>query len=210
LRTPITALDGFLEGLEDGVFEPDSDILAAMRSETRRMQRLTTDLGALSRAAEATFDLQRQTTDLAAVATAAARGLAAAARSAEVDLVITEGPELPASIDIDRMGQVFTNLITNAIRHTPAGGTVTLGPRRIGDTALIDVSDTGTGIAPEHLDRVFDRFYRVDRDSPPSGGAGIGLTIARGIARAHGGDVTIMSEGMGRGSTFTVAIPTAP
>jgi len=210
LRTPITALDGFLEGLEDGVFEPEPEILAAMRSETRRMQRLTADLGNLSKTAEATFDLQRRPADLASVIAAASNGLMGAARSAQVDLEVADGPELPASIDVDRMGQVFTNLIGNAIRHTPPGGTVTVAGRSSGGTIEVTVSDTGEGIAPEHLDRIFDRFYRVDQAAPRSGGAGIGLTIARGIARAHGGDIAAASDGAGTGAVFTVTLPRTP
>jgi len=119
LRTPITSLDGFVEGLEDGVFTAEPEILAAMRGETRRLRRLASDLGALSRADEEAFDLQTQEADLGSVATAAARGLTAAFTSAGVELDIAGLPELPVTIDIDRMVQVFTNLLRNALQHTP-------------------------------------------------------------------------------------------
>ncbi|MFH2072931.1 MAG: HAMP domain-containing sensor histidine kinase, partial [Actinomycetota bacterium] len=209
LRTPITALDGFVEGLEDGVFAPDDDILAAMRHETGRLRRLADDLGALSRTDEAAFDLRVGSADLATVAAAAARGLTAAFRSAGVEIVIEEMPDLPAMIDVDRMGQVFANLLRNALQHTPSGGTVTLSGALRGGSCVVAVSDTGAGIPPEHVDRVFDRFFRIDGDAGSAGGAGIGLTIARGIAAAHGGTITAASEGPHQGSTFTVTLPSA-
>ena len=210
LRTPITSLDGFVEGLEDGVFEANPEILAAMRGETRRLRRLASDLGALSRADEEAFDLQAQEADLGSVAAAAARGLTAAFTSAGVKLEIAELPDLPVAIDIDRMVQVFTNLLRNALQHTPQGGTVGLAAAHRAGSAGVSITDTGEGIAADHLDRVFDRFFRIDDDLPAAGGAGIGLTIARSIARAHGGDVTAASPGPGRGSTFLVTIPLRP
>jgi len=207
LRTPITSLDGFVEGLEDGVFTAEPEILAAMRGETRRLRRLASDLGALSRADEEAFDLQTQEADLGSVATAAARGLTAAFTSAGVELDIAGLPELPVAIDIDRIVQVFTNLLRNALQHTPQGGTVGLTAGHRGSSAEVTITDSGKGIAAEHLDRVFDRFFRIDDGLPAAGGAGIGLTIARSIARAHGGDITARSAGVEEGSTFVVTIP---
>ncbi len=210
LRTPITSLDGFVEGLEDGVFTAEPEILAAMRGETRRLRRLASDLGALSLADEEAFDLQAQEADLGSVATAAARGLTAAFTSAGVELDIAELPDLPVTIDIDRMVQVFTNLLRNALHHTPQGGTVALAAGHREISAEMTITDSGEGIAADHLDRVFDRFFRIDDGLPATVGAGIGLTIARSIARAHGGDVTAASAGPGKGSTFLVTIPLRP
>jgi len=107
------------------------------------------------------------------------------------------------------MGQVFANLLRNALQHTPPGGVVSLRSERRPEAAVVQVADTGEGIQPGHLERIFERFYRVDGPSAASGGAGIGLTIARGIARAHGGDLTAASAGPGRGATFTVTVPAA-
>jgi signal transduction histidine kinase len=207
LRTPITSLDGFVEGLEDGVFAADAETLGAMRHETRRLQRLAADLGVLSRADEQAFDLHLEDADLTAIATRAAGGLAAAFTSAEVTLEILPGPVLPVRVDPDRMAQVFSNVLRNALQHTAPGGTVALRSRLLPGAAAVEVADDGEGIAPEHLERIFERFFRVDGPAPASGGAGIGLTIARGIARAHGGDVTAASPGPGRGATFTVSVP---
>lgn len=209
LRTPITSLDGFVEGLQDGVFAPDPDILEAMRHETGRLGRLAADLGALSRTDEQAFDLRIGSEDLGSVAVAAARGLTAAFVSAGVELKIDDMPDLPANVDIDRIGQVFSNLLRNALQHTPRGGTVTLAGHREGSMARVTVADTGAGIESQHLDRVFDRFFRIDNDATAAGGAGIGLTIVRGITAAHGGEVTAASDGPGMGSAFTVSIPLA-
>jgi signal transduction histidine kinase len=209
LRTPITSLGGFVEGLEDGVFDATPETLGAMRSETRRLQRLAADLGALSRTDEQAFELELRDADLSVIAGEAARGLAASYGVSGVELVVTEMPALPVRADPDRMAQVFSNLLHNALRATRTGGRVTVAGSQVGNEALVTVSDTGDGIAPEHLGRVFDRFFRVEGASPASGGAGIGLTIARGITQAHGGDLTAASEGPGRGARFTVAVPLA-
>jgi signal transduction histidine kinase len=207
MRTPITSLDGFVEGLEDGVFRADAETLDAMRGETRRLLRLAADLGAVSRTDEQAFELRLEDADLLAVAGQAARGLAASFAAEQVALDLPPGPELPVRLDPDRMGQVFTNLLRNALQHTPAGGRVTVTGRRRDGEAAVAVADSGEGLAAEYLDRVFDRFFRLDGPSSASGGAGIGLTIARGIARAHGGEIAAASPGPGRGATFTVTLP---
>jgi histidine kinase len=206
LRTPITALDGFLEGLEDGVFEPDAETLTAMRFETRRLERLARDLGALSRASEDAFDLVIADMDIGECARDAARAMTAAFTAAGLDLQVGEMMPLPVAADRDRMAQVFTNLLRNALQHTPSGGSVALSGERVGDRVSVRVADTGSGIAAADVERVFDRFVRVG-DGDGSGGAGIGLTIARGIVRAHAGELSVESGGSGAGSTFTVSLP---
>jgi histidine kinase len=207
LRTPITALDGFLEGLGDGVFQPDAETLSAMRSETRRLERLAADLGSLSRAAEDAFDLQLQQADLGDIAAGSARALSGAAATAGVSLDFDDLPPLPARCDPDRMAQVVTNLVRNAIQHTPSGGTVTLVGVISGGQVVLRVIDTGPGLPADALERVFERFVRLGDGG--SGGAGIGLTIARGIVRAHGGDLTAANRPDRAGAEFRVAIPRA-
>ena len=206
MRTPITSIDGFLEGLEDGVFEPDVETLGAMRGETRRLQRLAADLGMLSRAAEDAFDLTPTEVDLGDVAQEAGRSLAATFTAAGVVFEPGDPVPLEALADRDRMAQVFTNLLRNALQHTPREGTVSLSMTDQDGSARIVVSDTGEGIPAESLSRVFDRFYRID-GGVGSGGAGIGLTIAQAIVRAHGGDITASSDGPGEGASFTVTVP---
>jgi histidine kinase len=208
LRTPITSLDGYLEGIEDGIFDASPATVTAMREETRRLQRLAGDLSALSRAEEQAFDLRPEAADLGQVATAAARALAGRFADAEVTLEIPHFRELPGHFDRDRLGQVFTNLLRNALEHTPAGGSVSLHGEKRDTDLIITVADTGTGIAAEHLPHVFERFYRAG-SADRAGGTGIGLTIARSIVRAHGGDLTGASPGPGAGAAFTVRIPEA-
>jgi signal transduction histidine kinase len=205
LRTPLTTIQGYMEGLLDGVFEPDEEIFAATAREATRLKRLAADLSTLSRAEEGTMELVTGPLDLGAVAAEAAERLRPQFEGSDVALVVRRAGDLLVDGDSDRLAQVFTNIVGNALSHTPAGGSVEVAATRHGEVAVVTVADTGTGIGPEHLEVIFERFFRVDRDAP--GGTGIGLTIARRIARLHGGDVTAASPGTGRGATFTVEIP---
>jgi signal transduction histidine kinase len=207
MRTPITSLDGFVEGLEDGIFEPGPETLSAMRTETRRLQRLADDLGSLSRAAEESFDLHLERTDLGAIATTAAHAMAANFAASGLTLDVRVIAPLPVQGDPDRLAQVVTNLLRNALRHTPASGTVTVSGGLDDRVARVVVTDTGEGIAEEDLERIFERFYRVRPTAAAAGGSGIGLTIARSIARAHGGDLVAGSHGPGRGAEFRLTVP---
>ena len=114
---------------------------------------------------------------------------------------------LPVDADPDRITQVLTNIIGNALTATPAGGSVTVRARARGQLAEVVVTDTGAGLAAADLERIFERFYRVPGQPHRSSGSGIGLTIARNIARGHGGDVTAASAGPGQGATFTLTLP---
>ncbi|MCB0908552.1 MAG: ATP-binding protein, partial [Nocardioidaceae bacterium] len=114
---------------------------------------------------------------------------------------------LPADVDADRIGQVVTNLVGNALAATPAGGSITVTSRREGRDAVVSVADTGEGVREEDLERVFERFYRGQGRSRSTSGNGVGLTIARSIVRGHGGELTAASAGPGHGATFTVRLP---
>ncbi|MDQ1286941.1 MAG: hypothetical protein QG622_506 [Actinomycetota bacterium] len=207
MRTPLTALDGYVEGMIDGVFTADADTLTALSEELRRLHRLADDLSGLSRAAEQRLDLHLQDTDLADLARRASERLRPQFDDAHVALVVDARAALPVDADPDRVVQVLTNLLGNALLATADGGTVTVTARRNGPRAEITVADSGVGLAAEDVERVFERFYRV-RDHPRrSGGSGVGLTIARGIARGHGGDLTAASPGPGAGAVFTLALP---
>jgi signal transduction histidine kinase len=204
LRTPLTTIQGYMEGLLDGVFEPDEEIFAATAREAARLKRLAADLSTLSRAEEDAVDLVTTPVDLGAVAAEAAERLRPQFEGSDVALVVRRGADLPVDGDPDRLAQVFTNIVGNALTYTPSGGRVEVTTLRRGHTAVVTIADTGRGIDPEHLEVIFERFFRTDRDAP--GGTGIGLTIARRITRLHEGDVT---AGPGRGATFTVEIPLA-
>jgi signal transduction histidine kinase len=207
MRTPLTALEGYLEGLIDGVFAPEPEVLSAASDELRRLRRLADDLSALSRAQEQQLDLKLADTDLAALAEKAASRLAPQFSDAGVTLTIEAGHPLPVWADPDRVTQVLTNIIGNALTATPAGGSVTVKTRLQARQALVVVTDTGVGLAAADLERVFERFFRAPGKPRPAPGSGIGLTIALNIARAHGGDVSAASAGPGQGAAFTLALP---
>ncbi len=215
LRTPITVIRGQTEGLIDGVVAPSVEVYAAIADEAARLQRMVDDLTLLSRADEGTLEVHLADLDLAAVAVTAAERLRPQFDYANVALVIDvdnpPGP-LPVRGDSDRLAQVLSNLLGNALGHTPPSGTVTLRCGRDRAMAFVDVVDTGPGIPDDELERIFERFYRRSGDGestvgPLRAGRGIGLTIARSLARAQGGDVVASSAGPGRGATFRMTIP---
>ncbi|HET9969722.1 MAG TPA: HAMP domain-containing sensor histidine kinase [Streptosporangiaceae bacterium] len=196
-----------MEGIIDGVFAPEPEILGAVSDELRRLRRLADDLSALSRAEEQRLDLHPADADLADLARRAADRLAPQFSDGNVTLTVHAAGPLPVRADPDRITQVLTNIIGNALAATPADGTVTIEARTAGRRAEVAVTDTGVGLDAGDLERVFERFYRAPGQPRRSGGSGIGLTIARGIARAHGGEVTASSPGQGRGATFLVTLP---
>jgi len=206
LRTPLTTLDGYVEGLIDGVFAPGPEVLGSLSDELRRLHRLADDLSSLSRAQEG-LALHPVDADLAELARRAAARLAPQFDDAQVALVVDADQVVPVSVDPDRIVQVLTNLLGNALLATAAGGTVTITARLADRGGQVDVTDTGVGLSGPDLARVFERFYRVPGAPRRSAGSGIGLTIARGIARGHGGDLTASSAGPGRGARFTMTVP---
>jgi two-component system, OmpR family, sensor histidine kinase BaeS len=211
MRTPVATLEAYLEALEDGVATLDAKTAELLRAQTRRLARLSEDISSVSRAEEGQVRLDMQNVQPESVVAAAVHPLTEAFNVKGVRLVLRTPAPLPdARMDPERMGQVLGNLLDNALRHTPPGGTVTItatSSPRTGDLEL-SVEDTGDGIPEEHLPRVFDRFYRVDaaRDRA-HGGSGIGLAIAKALTEAHGGKLTVTSRGTGLGSTFRVVLP---
>jgi histidine kinase len=203
LRTPLTSINGYVEGAADGVFSHD-EMLAAVTEETRRMRKLVDDLSLLSRAQEGVLALEMTDTDVTHLVGNVADRLRPQFESADVMLVVT-GERAIARVDPARLGQVLTNIIGNALGHTPAGGTVTVETTASRTGVVVKVSDDGEGIPEEDLPHVFDRFYRgttTDR-----AGSGIGLAIARSIIDAHGGVISARSAGPGTGATLTVELP---
>ena len=207
MRTPLTVLDGYIEGMIDGVFSATPDTLTSLSEELRRLHRLADDLSSLSRAQEQRLELHPVDVDLAELARRAATRLSPQFDDARVTLTIDADVALPVHVDPDRITQVLTNILGNALIATPAGGTATLTARDGNGRGEIVVTDTGVGLAEEDLERTFERFYRVPGQLRRSTGSGIGLTIARGIVRAHGGEVTAASPGRGQGATFSVVLP---
>ncbi len=210
MRTPLTVINGLVEGMTDDLLPRDEVTLAEIGDEVRRLTRLATDLSALSRAEEHGFGLSLATGDLSEVVHRAVARLRAQGEAAQVTLHVEEtAPGISVTMDADRVTQVVTNLVGNALRATPRGGRIeiTVGMHR--GRAEVTVSDTGIGLAPEDLERVFERFFRLLPGSSEAGesGSGIGLTIARAIMREHGGDLSAASAGLGRGAVFTAWLP---
>lgn len=211
LRTPLATIDAYLEGLADGVVEPSAGTWRLMRNEARRLGRITEDLTKVSQAEERQLDLRLQRVPAVTLLEAAVAAAAPAYGAKGVELRISSGGDGPhLRVDQDRLGEVLANLLANALRHTPAGGTVTLAAERTDNNVLLTVADTGDGLAADDLDRIFERFYRADSSrSRDQGGSGIGLAIARSLVEAHGGRLWAESPGKGEGARFICLLPMA-
>jgi signal transduction histidine kinase len=207
LRTPLSVIQGRLEGVIDGVYPADEATLGAILDETRHMSRIIEDLRVLSLAESGALRLARVPIELGEIADDAIDAYRGAAETAGVALRNDVPPELPAAdADPTRVREVLENLLSNAIRYTPAGGSVTVGARRDGDAMIaVTVADTGRGVSAEELPRLFERFHR----SPDSHGTGLGLAIARDLVRAHGGEMAASSEGEGKGTAVRFTLPVA-
>jgi signal transduction histidine kinase len=206
LKTPLAAIRGYAEGLEDGVFEPE-EATETIREEARRLERLVRDLLDLARMNRREFVVHRERIDLSDVANEVVRRYETDARAAGVDLDCLADSPAPAMADQDRVLQVVSNLVENALRSTPAGGTV----RVRAEPGLLVVEDTGVGLPPEDLPHTFERFYLHDKN--PDGrariGSGLGLAIVKELTERMGGSISVDSE-PGRGTTFVVRLPNAP
>lgn len=212
LRTPLATLEAYIDGFEDLVLAVDAENLAVMRGQVMRMRRLAGDLGVITAAGEHALDLVLARRDVAGLLSAACASASPRYDAKGIRLNFTV-PVIPLYVDCDeeRMQQVLANLLENSLRHTPAGGQVTLSARRDHDVVLIEVQDSGEGIPPDKLEAVFERFTRLDesRATSDGSGSGLGLTIARDIIRGHSGELTAQSTGSGQGTTMTVRLPAA-
>ncbi|HEX2729780.1 MAG TPA: ATP-binding protein [Rubrobacteraceae bacterium] len=210
LRTPLSTLQGYMEGLMDGVVEPSEETWALLYAETERMQRLVEDLQQLSRAEARQLPLHTAPIAPGEAVRLAVESMLPLFAEKGVELESAVGKVPPVRADDDRLIQVLTNLLGNALRYTPAGGRVTVEVEDRGDEDLFRVKDTGTGIAAEHLPHVFERFYRVEKSrSREGGGSGVGLAISRALVEAMGGRIRAESEGLGKGATFEFVLPKA-
>jgi two-component system sensor histidine kinase BaeS len=211
LRTPLATIQGYMEGLLDEVVVPAPALWAQLHGEAGRLRRLVDDLQELSRAESGEIPLFPVPLEARQLLERAAARMAPQFAAVGVTLALDVAPAIPAALaDPDRTLQVLVNLLGNALRHTPGGGPVTLGAVAGERRVVLRVTDTGGGIAPEHLPHLFERFYRADRSrSRVSGGSGIGLTIARALIEAQGGTIRIESPGLGRGTTVTITLPQA-
>jgi len=219
LRTPLSNIRGWLEAVEDGLVPPDEKLVASVLEEALLLQHVIDDLRDLSAADAGELRLTTEPLSVADVLAQTAQGHGPLAEAAGARLVVEADPELMVRADPVRLRQAVGNLVSNAIRHTPPGGTVLLkaagdppDPEQAGRAAAvtgvrIEVSDTGSGIAAEDLPHVFDRFWRAERSrSRQTGGSGLGLSIVRKLTEAHGGTVEARST-PGAGSTFVLRLP---
>jgi two-component system, OmpR family, sensor histidine kinase BaeS len=224
LRTPLANIRGYVEAAQDGVTPTDDRLLASLHEDAVLLQRLVDDLQTLALAEARTLTLHRTALDLAAVAGQVVTAHARQAELGDVRLdLVTErldsagdagGPDEPhepggviVDADPDRLRQALGNLVSNAVRYSSTGDRVTVLVRRDGPDAVVEVADTGAGIAPDDLPHVFDRFWRADTSrTRETGGSGLGLAICSELIEAHGGTVAAASE-LGAGSTFTIRLP---
>jgi signal transduction histidine kinase len=202
LRTPLSVIRGNVEGMLDGVYPPDEAHLGPVLEETAVMARLLDDLQTLSTAEAGVLRLHRERVDPAALAQDAAAAFRSRADRAGVGLDCRAAPVPEVDVDPVRIGEVLANLLTNAIRHTPPGGSVRVVVEPASGGVAFTVSDTGPGIDARDLPHVFDRFVK----SADSGGAGLGLAIARSLVEAHGGRITAESA-PGQGTRMRFVLP---
>jgi len=208
LRTPLSNLKGYLEAIGEGVVKPDARTIRSLNEEATSLSRLVDDLQELSLAEAGELKLARQTEAVTNLInrTIAAAQTQAKAKGISIDTGLPD--KLPeVNIDSHRISQVLRNLLENAIAHTARGGAITVTARQQGKWVEVSVSDTGEGIPAEDLPGIFERFYRVDKSRARiTGGSGLGLTIARRLVEAHGGEIKVQSES-GKGSCFSFTIP---
>jgi len=205
LRTPLAVIQGNIEAILDGVHAADDAHLGAILDETHVLARLVDDLRTVALSEGGNLPLHREPTDLSILATESVASFESAAEAAGVSLEVHVDDEVPL-LDVDpvRIREVLSNLVANALRHTPRGGSVGVVATSAADGTSVEivVRDTGTGIDPALLPHVFDRFAKA----PDSRGSGLGLAIARGLVEAHGGSIDVESSAA-TGTTFRVRVP---
>lgn len=209
LRTPLTAIKGSMEGLMDGILPATPETYQQIHQEAGRLSRLVDDLQELSRVEAGAYPIDIRPVAVSMLVQTTLKRFAAHALAKGIALVSDLPADLPPVLaDQDRITQVLTNLVGNALQYTPAGGQVTILSTLHGDEVHISVVDSGVGIPADHLPHLFTRFYRVDksRSRQAGGGSGIGLTIARHLVEAHGGRIWAVSGGEGKGSRFTFSL----
>ncbi|MBM3155542.1 MAG: HAMP domain-containing histidine kinase, partial [Chloroflexi bacterium] len=212
LRSPLTSIKGFAQAITDGTTkDKQSQIKAAsiIEDESKRMMRLVDDLLELSKLESGQITMARETVDIKELLEHCRDIFAMRSEEKGVKLTLEMQPLSAASGDIDRLEQVFNNLIDNALKHTPRGGKVSITAHQPATSLTeVTVSDTGPGIPPEELRHVFERFYRVNNSGTKTG-TGLGLAIAKEIAKAHGGNIAVFSK-LNDGTRFVVTLPASP
>jgi len=211
LRTPLTNIRGYLEAMRDGVVLPDKATIESIYEEALLLARLVDDLQELALVDAGELGLERQPASPEEIVQKAVAAVRPQVATKDLHIQIDMPPQaLPLiQVDAERIGQVVRNLLNNAIAHTLAGGSIEVAARHVDDWVEISVTDSGVGISPQDLPYIFERFYRADKSRARStGGAGLGLTIAKRLVESHGGKIEVQSE-EGKGSRFTITLPLA-
>jgi len=208
LRTPLAAIKGYMEGLMDGVLPATPETYQQVHAEADRLQRLVNDLQELSRVESGAYQLKLEPVSPVNLIETEVSHLNRQFDEKGIHLETKLEADLPIVFaDKDRILQVLTNLVGNALQYTPAGGRVVIAAIKVKSEILISITDTGIGISPDNLPFIFNRFYRTDKSrARASGGSGIGLTIAQALVKAHHGRIWAESAGEGKGSTFSFTL----
>jgi signal transduction histidine kinase len=212
LKTPLTSVQGFAQAILDGTADTEESRQQAAQviyNEAGRMHRMALDLLDLARLDAGTADITMSPVDLTALLNAVREKFTPQSQKAGVDIKVESAANLPTlTADGDRLAQVFTNLVDNALKFTPSGGTISLKALAVGEEVMVSVSDTGAGISTDAQAHIFDRFYQADPSRMGGGkhGSGLGLAIAQEIVQAHGGRIGVRSR-LGEGTTFEIFLP---
>jgi two-component system OmpR family sensor kinase len=207
LKTPLTSIQGYSQAIMDGAAKDPAGAAQIINEEAARLNRMVNQLTDLARLQSGQFSMSIVPLDMSKLASAIGERLSIVAQKKNISLHVQTSTTPDISGDGDRLAQVLTNLVGNAINYTPSGGEVWLRTGVNNGGVELTIQDTGVGIAPDDLPRIFERFYQADKARGPKRGTGLGLAITQEIVLAHGGRITATSAGKGKGSTFTVWLP---
>ncbi len=209
LSTPLQIVSGYIEAIQDGDLAPTAERMATIATELDHLRHLIQDLDLLAQTDTKTLRLQIEPLDLADFLPQTVASFKSLATERQIDLALNRLPSrLPTvQADRERLSQVLGNILNNALRHTPAGGSIAVNVARREASVQIGVRDSGEGISAETLPFIFDRFYQTDQQRSSTGKMGLGLAISKGLVEAMGGQISAESSGQNRGTTFVVTLP---